>query len=252
MHRAAPVLLLALLPGCAFFQKAKDTFEGLTNPLVALGFVISVEPAPSEDVDLTDAPVQQGTALTVMLADAAQVNDLDEVPVEDADVSLEGAAATEIDVGIYAIEPGPLTWDDGATWDLHVGIGDDLATAAITLPPASTWAPPTSHAPSTDLVVDLTGQDYDSVFVIVIDQDGNLTYSNEPETPREIYDFTHGDAELTVTVPGSEAFPAAGVYLIGVAGMQHTGASDLDEMNTALSTLLAGKMIIHPLPVGTL
>jgi len=252
MYRAGPVLLLALLPGCEFFQKARDTFEGLTNPLVTLGFLISVEPADIEDVDLSEAPVQEGTALTVMLADAANVSDLDTVPVEGADVSCNGADATEIDMGVYAIEPGQLTWVDGATWDLDVRIGDGVATAELTLPPASTWLPPASHAPATDLVVDLTGQEYDSVFVIVIDQDGNLTYSNEPDTAREVYDFTHGAAELTVTVPGAEAFPTAGVYMIGVAGMRHTHAADLDEMNTALSTLLAGKMIVHPLTVGTL
>ena len=50
-------------------------------------------------------------------------------------------------------------------------------------------------------------------------------------------------------MPGAEAFPSDGIYLSGGSGMRHTGASDLDEMNTALSTLLAGKMIVHPLPV---
>ncbi len=244
-----PILLaLALtLPGCAFFGKARDTFDGLVNPLVGLGLLLSVAPSEDEDVDLSNAPVQEGTTFTLMLVDAAHVNDLDQAPVTGAAVSLHGEAASEIEDGTYLIAPGALAYDPGATWELQITRGASEATAQLALPATHDEAPPREHSAGADLIVDLSGEEYDSVLVMVIDPlVGDVTWSNQPETPREVYDFTRGDPELVVTIPGDEAFPDEQPYLVGIAGMNHTGASDLDGMNTIISTLMAGQMVFHP------
>jgi len=257
MRHPAPVLLLLALPGCAFFSKAKDTFEGMTNPLVALGLVVSVQPADSSgNMDLSNSQMQDGTALTAFLADAAKVNDLNNAPVTGADVTCNGATASDLGQGLYGIEPGTLTYQAGATWDVEARIGNGTAAASLTLPQASTWTPPCATGSGStctwtagdDMTVDLSGQDYDSVLVAVMDlNSGDITWSNRPTDARGVYDFTHrSDASLTVTIPGSQAFPSESVYAVGVAGMVHTGASDLVEMNTVLSTFMAGKMLVYP------
>jgi hypothetical protein len=265
MRRAAPLLLLLALPGCAFFSKAKNTFEGLTNPLVGLGFVVSIQPADSSgNMDLSNTQMQDGTVFTGMLADAAKVTDLNNLPVTGADVTCDGATATDLGEGLYGIEPGTLAYQAGATWDVEVRIGNGTAAASLLLPQPSSWTPACGAGSSgslctwttgADMTVDLTGEAYDSVLVMVMDvNSGDVTWSNEPTDARGVYDFTHrSDASLVVTIPGADAFPADSVYAVGVAGMIHTGASDLVEMNTALSTWMAGKMLVYPvstLPVA--
>lgn len=248
MIRSLMLVPLLLLGGCDFFHKVGETFEGLTNPLVGVGMLLAVVPSDNS-VDLEGSDFEPGTGMTVFLADAANADELDQAPVVGAEVSMDGVEADTTGDGLYSIGPqAGLEYADNDTWMLEVMIGDGLATAAIDLPESANFNAPTQHTVGDDLVVDITGQGFDSLLIVVIESTtGDVTFSNEPQTAREFYDFTHrSSGELVVTIPGDEAFPSNNVYWVGVSGMIHTGASDLDEMNTALSTLMSGKMVVYP------
>ena len=103
---------------------------------------------------------------------------------------------------------------------------------------------------NTAVNIDLTGQEFDSALVIVMLADGGVTYSNQPDGIREFYDFTHGSELVTTVEIPAEAFPSNGVYAIGVAGLTHTVAEDLTEMNTALTSIMAGKMVFETATIG--
>lgn len=247
MKRLLAVGLCLGLPGCAFFQKVEDVFEGLTNPLVGLGMVLGVEPAGGADLEGT--AYEEGVFASVFLADAANVDQIEEAPVTGAEVSIQSVPALDTGTGLYSIIPTDgLAYQEEVTWRVRVEIGGGVATANLELPAAVDFDPPTTHTAGSDLEVDASGQPFDSLLVVVLEaESGDVTWSNEPETAREFYDFTHRSTdELVVTIPGDEAFPNESGYLVGVAGMNHTGASDLHGMNTALSTLMAGKMVISP------
>ena len=47
-----------------------------------------------------------------------------------------------------------------------------------------------------------------------------------------------------VVIPGA-AFPESGVYAVGVAGMHVGETEDYEEVNTALSSFLAGEMSFY-------
>ena len=48
----------------------------------------------------------------------------------------------------------------------------------------------------------------------------------------------------TFEIPGT-AFPGDSVYAVGVAGVVHTTGDQLDNMNTALSTIMTGDMKVY-------
>ncbi|MBW2253332.1 MAG: hypothetical protein JRI25_01890 [Deltaproteobacteria bacterium] len=248
MMRFLAVGLCLGLSACDFFEEVRDVFEGLTNPLVSLGMVLGVEPSGGADLEGTD--YEEGVLASVFLADAGNVNQIDQAPVTGAEVSIQSVAAFDTSTGLYTILPTDgLSYQEEATWRLRIEIGDGAATANLHLPAAASFAPPTQHTAGADLEVDVSGQDFHSLLVVVLEaESGDVTWSNEPETAREFYDFTHGSTEeLAVTIPGDEAFPNQSAYVVGVAGMKHTGASDLTRMNTALSTLMVGKMVMSPI-----
>lgn len=251
MRRTLCLALCLTLSGCAFFRDVGETLEGLTNPLVSLGMLLAVEPPSTDEVDLSGTDYEDGTAFTVFLADAAQVDEIEEAPVLGAQVVLQDVEAVETGGGSYTVAPGALDYAAGSTWTAEIHLGGDVATADVPLPEPVDWEAPASHPAGADLEVTTTG-DYDSLLVVVLASDGSVTWDNRPETPREIYDFTHGsDDDLSVTIPGDEAFVEEDLYFVGAAGMVHTGSSDLSGMNTALSTLMSGKMVLQPVSTLT-
>ncbi|MCB9675994.1 MAG: hypothetical protein H6737_12800 [Alphaproteobacteria bacterium] len=262
------MLALLALTGCDALNKAKDTIDGLLDPVVVEGIVLGVEPPQSQELQdlLTGSEFDSGTTATIFMADAKEVQEIENAPISGANVTLTGpgvnATVSEIDSGIYVMTPAdqPVEYASGDTWELKVvrSSGDQTATstAQILLPePADFTAQiPQQHQNNTPITLDFTGLPYDSALVVVVDDGGNVTYSNEPSTIKEVYDFTHGQSTLgVITIPG-EAFPADGVYAVGVAGMVNTDAADLDEMNTGLSSIVSGLMKMYavntyPLPI---
>ncbi len=248
MNRWAYVGVICLpLMGCDIFKKVKDTVEGATNPLVVEGMVLGVEANEDTDsFDLSDTPYGEGTSLTSFLAEADSVANLSEAPVAGASLMLEGVAATETVAGSYNIAPGTLEYVEGAEWVLEATIEDELSTVTLALPPESGVAVPEVHDADTAMTLDFSGEGVHAALIVVMSTDGEVTWSNQPSTITEFYDFSHGaDTATTVEIP-AEAFPSEALYAVGVAGMMHTTADSFDNVNTVLSSVVAGKMVFSP------
>jgi hypothetical protein len=253
------ILLLAVVAtGCTAVDKAKDAVEGATETTVIQASVLAVQdpqdPTIQSLISLT--PFAPGTSETVFLADASSPDSLEDSPIEGATASLEGVALQETGGGTYALDPikGPA-YDVGATWTTTVDIGDGTArTAKVVLPPAADPLPtaPTSlgavsHAAGQPLTVDV-GAAFASSVVALIAPDGSVAFTNNPETIGDLYESTKSDTALPVEIPGS-AFADSGIYALGVAGLAHTKADDLDGFNTIISKLRAGEMVWTPISV---
>lgn len=235
---------LLFLTGC-------NLISDLTNPLVGLGIVLDVDRLGAPNTDLSGlSGFDEGLGAQVFLADATEVNDLDNALVTGATVTLEQEPLTESASGSYTLASSNLTYDEGAEWDVSAQVGSDTAKARLTLPPAPDYSLPASHSTGSELTLDLSGQGFDSLLVVVIDDSGSLTYSNQPQTAREIYNFTHGSTNTnTFSIPGS-AFAQNGAYAVGVGGMNTTSSGDLDGMNSILSSFVSGVLVFKPMVVG--
>jgi len=184
------------------------------------------------------------------LAEAGNVANLENAPIGGAPVTLQDVDAPEQQAGAYAIAPGPLSYEANADWTLSVDLNGDLASAVVSLPPPATPDLPTLHSENTPIEFDLTADEYDGVLVVVVDFNGEITYDSRPADIREVYDLARGGPVTTVQIPGT-AFPAAGAYAIGVAGLRTTtGRNDIEGINTVLTTMMAGQMVFEPIGVG--
>lgn len=243
--------LLSLL-GCDAFDKATETFEGLTDTLVTQGFILGVQ-APDDPLItpfLEGSDFEIGTAVTVFLADASDVTDLDNAPVANGSVQVDGNAAkvaSNEGGGLYFIDPSDdtLQYQAGSNWTVWVDTGgEELGSIVHTLPPTANVSVPAQWTPNTAMNLSIAGQGFDNVLVVVLDDAGSLTYSNEPVSIQEIYDFSTGGGVDEIALPGS-AFPGEGVFAVGIAGMTNSESQNTFNMNTALSSLMAGEMVFH-------
>ncbi len=240
--------IAALLPlgSCDLFSNAQDLFDGLANPLVGLATVIAIE--EPDEVELSSTGFEPGTTVTMFLADASNVNDLDQTPVTGATVSVGNVDASEATDGVYTILPtAGLAYVDNASWSIDVLVGEDAAGATIELPEAAAFTVPTEHTIGEPVTLDLAGQGFDAfVGVVIAVSTGEVTWSNEPEDIGDVYNMTHGSGEVgEIIIPG-EAFATEDAFLIGVAGLRNTESAGIDNMNTALSTVTAGKLVFEP------
>ncbi len=235
------------LAGCDAFDSTRDAIDGLTNPSIALGLVIAVD--EPEEADLSSTDLEVGTAFSLFLGDASSAADIENAPINNATVTLEGVQTDDPTEGVYLITPDRgLVYEDGATWQVAMSLPSGEASATLELPIAPDFDPITEQTAGTGVSIDLTGQGYNAVVVVVIEaSSGDLTYSTEPQTAREVYDLTRGNDEVTgIEVPG-EAFPSENeVYVLGIAGLNHANGADVDGVNSLLSSVSAGKMVFQP------
>jgi hypothetical protein len=251
MHR------LALIPVALMTLIACDAFKGATNPLVSQGLILGIEAPESDQIDLSGTDYDEGTAASIFLADAKSVDDLDNAPIEGADVAIRGpgdmGSVEVVDAGggLYTVLPsdGTLDYQDGADWTVvaQEDPAADQGKANVHLPPGPNVNVTQQHDAGQPVHLDLAGQGFTAVIAVVVDvETGEVTFSNEPKDIKAIYDFTRGNDEVpSFDVPGT-AFPDHKAYALGVAGMQHTQAEDLDGMNTLLTSVMAGKMRMFP------
>ncbi len=239
---------IALLIPLVACDKIVDVYDGVTAPIVTQGLVLGIEPPPSE-VDLTGSDFASGASATVFLASAEEAQNIENAPIDDGDVSLSGGnlaslQATNLGDGAYQVGPDPaLEYQDNATWTLTAETTNDTSTADVTLPAAANFTFDQNHTASQPITLDVSGQGFTDILIVVMDNaSGDSTYDNRPQGIRELYDRSRNNTPLTtVEIPGS-AFPDQSVYAIGVAGLTHTTADDLEFMNTLLSSISAGKM----------
>lgn len=254
--RFLPVVFLGLT-SCAWLDSAqqtvedvKDAIEGMTNPLVFQGLVLGAEEPSNPDIAdvLLEAGAEQGTVVNVFLADAASLDEVESAPVVSATVEVvtdDGVVQAPGDGnGLYSVEPGEdgATYADDGRWTVEVSIGEMFSTIAMDLPAAADVSVPELHDPLTPMDLDMTGQGFGAALVLVMDQNGVVTHTNEPQGVSDVIDLSQGGEDLTVYSIPADAFPDESLYVIGVAGLGHSLGEDVDNMNTLLSSLMAGKM----------
>ena len=245
---------------CEAVKDVKDKIAGLLNPLVGQGIVLGIEAPDSDLIDLSTTKYKEGTSVNIFLADAKELDDMENAPVSGADVVVDGNIEVSVDEGatdgLYAINPGDtdLAYTDNQEWTVTITRtpeeGDAIvSTVNMALPVGADLVVPATHEANTDLVVNFPAG-FHAALIVVLDANGSITYSNEPQDIKGVYDFATGDDEITEeTIPGT-AFPGDSAYLVGVAPMVHTLAEDIDSMNTALSKFFTGKMSFYATVVG--
>lgn len=248
------------LLGCEAIDDAKDAVDGATETTIVQASILSVQDPqdPTLGPLIANSPFAPGTTATAFLADASSPTEMEDSPVAGAAVDVEGVTLDEKEDGAYAFTPdrGPR-YAAGSSWVLSVDRGDDAGerTAVVELPAAAADAlnatgvgGSVEHTANTALTIDLTGRGYASSIIAVIGPDGDLEYSNNPESLMDLYEAMQSDEAGSFEIPAT-AFADTGLYAVGVAGLQHTTAEDLDGFNTVISKVRAGEMVFWPVNV---
>jgi hypothetical protein len=249
---------LLLLPGCDLLEDARDELTGLTNPLVGQAMVIGIAEPENELVAaaLENTDWDMGVFSQVFLADATSADDLSNAPVGGANVNLVvgGNAAVRLqenESGSYsATNDDGLVYQVGANVEISVKLEGGPAKMNGLLPQAPTVAIPAQQNKGAKMVVDLSDGNFNAVLGVVFDAEtSDVVWSNEPTTPEEIYDFGHSsDLVTSLEIPGA-TFSKAGIYAVGIAGLVNGEASEFDNVNSLLSSFMAGKMTINAVTV---
>ena len=248
-----PVLLACGV--VAELEKVKDTIEGLTNPMVVEVIVLGLEEPEHEGLAaaLEAGEVELGTSVAVFVADSDSSEEVNENTIDDATVEVETddatlAAAHDAATGAYLVEPGDgAVYTAGSTWHIRVEQGDAVAELNGELPESLEVTVPEEHEPATDLVLNLNGSDHDSALAMVVDLNGEVTWTNQPETAEDYLSWLLDETPLTTLTIPAEAFPDPSFYVVGLAGLKHSkGADHVSGANSLLSAMMAGKMHFYP------
>lgn len=252
MTKAGLILPALALSGCAQLSEWQEKFEGYTNPLVAQAMFIGVAEPESAFIDLSGTDFGSGAAVQVFLADASNVNDLENAPVSGGAVQVRvgGGPALplyEEDAGAYrATGVEGLDYVAGEDTDLSIAINGQQGGATGTLPEAADldvdW-----YQDGTDLAIDLSDHSFDTVLGVVIDMvSGELVWTNEPTDISELYEMTHASEPVKrLVIPGA-VLSRESVYAVGVAGMMVTAEEALEGINLALSSYMQGQLVFSP------
>ena len=182
-----------------------------------------------------------------------------EAPISGAIVDLQvgssGALELEesLDGAYVATSADGLVYTTGQEASVSITIGESFSTLAISLPQAVEATVNAAWESNSPMTVDL-GRGYDGALGVVIDvASAEVTWDNRPSGIQEIYDFTHGDGEVTeLSIPAS-AFPGPSVYAVGIAGVDNADPETFENVNTLLTSFVAGKVRFYgvstiPLP----
>lgn len=244
------MLLVPMMLGCADFNKLKNTVDGVTNPLVMVGAFLGIEQPSDPNMNMDGTEFSGSAVVTTVLADASSVAEMADNPVGGASATLRSDSngtvdLVEGDAGDYqASSDDGLVYTEGESVKIAVD-WDGVHSASIDSPRPAAFSTPQSHTRGEGVIVDLSGQDYDSVFVVVYDVlNQEITFDNRPTDIVAIYDWTHGVGTIRVEIPG-DAFGAESIYGLGVAGLRHSEAEDFTDTNTLLSTFASGKFTFN-------
>jgi hypothetical protein len=249
---------LLLLPGCDLLEDARDELTDLTNPLVGQAMVIGIAEPENELVAaaLENTDWNMGVFAQVFLADATSADDLSKAPVGGATVNIvvggnEAIRLVENESGSYsASNEDGLVYQVGADVEVSVKMEGGPAMMDGQLPQAPDVELPAQQNKGAKMVVNLSGGNFNAVLGVVFDAEtSEVVWSNEPTTPEELYDFGHSNEFVTsLEIPGV-TFSKAGIYAVGIAGLVNGEADEFDNVNTLLSSFMAGKMSIGAVTV---
>lgn len=239
--------IILSMTGCTEIAKLQEDIAAITNEFVIAGVILGTEDFQSDLVDMDAVEMGMGASQLFLASAMAGSSDLDPNPVTRANPMLDSnsndqLAYTEEGSGFYSLlaEDG-LTYVDNEVVSISVD-SDGAHAISTTLPLAADYDIADSQVANTDLVIDLTGQGFDSYLVAVTRfPGGEVVYSNEPNEFADIYHLANPtDALTTVTIPGA-TFAEQGVYVVALAALVSTDSTQMDNVNVVLSSLLAGK-----------
>jgi hypothetical protein len=248
------LVLPVLFTGCGITEeidKLQDDIGKLTNDFVVSSFYVGAEEFEYAGVNIADVEGLQDVQSVVYLATADVSGETDPLPLSRAEVSVttldvNGVAYTEPDPGFYYNNAdGGLLYTPNETITIDATHEAMPHSISVMAPPSAEFDAPEEHPNNIDMVIDISGQGFDSALVgVAIFPAAEMVYSNEPTTFQELYDLAHpeeaGSAE-TVVIPG-ETFAEDGIYLISVGGVYSANTVDMTDINTAFSSLLAAQM----------
>lgn len=251
-------LLLCLpLAGCSLVDQVKDKISPYTETTALQGLVLNI--TQPDDSALRDALAEvedwePGLArATVFGANAAEVADLENAPIEGASVVLRSDSLGKVE--LVETEPGRYdndTLDYPHGEELEVTLDDGRAHKASTLAAGGLkdLDIPSTSEKNRKIVVDATGESVDALLVVLIDADsGRVLYDSTPKDVQAMYEFAHGDGSLEVELSG-DLFAEDGLYAVGVAGLKRASEGTFVEINALLSTFMAGEVVFYPVRVG--
>jgi len=250
MKPIIPILILSAVTACDAVDKLREDFEDITNQFVLSGFVIGAEDFEHELIDMDLAGEMSIARSQVFLAEA-QIggNEMEPAPVTRASVSLQSTsngdlAFTEDGDGFYSV--GTLdgfSYSPNETVTISADNGE-VHTIAVDTPAAASFDVADNHSLNTEMVIDLSGQGFDAYLIAVTAfPSGEVVYSNEPSSFADIYSLAYGsDTEVTDVIIPAEAFAEESVYLISLSALMNTEGDSMTNMNTALSSMLAGQI----------
>jgi hypothetical protein len=260
LRTIAITTVAAGLSGCGAVTRIGDKIVGLTNPVLVGGLIVGTR--LPDDPDLAEAleanGVTERTDIRLAVADALELQDVEEALITDAILTLDAPDAVPLVPGDddwygLAAPPGPA-YVAGETWTLSAELSDRVlpGTVSIPLPEGTAAVLPDVQPPRDALTIDLSGQGYDFAFAAVYDVAGEPLWTNEPAGNDAIVDFVlpGGDPVDEVVLPG-EAFPEDGVVIVGIAGMQRAPVEGIEGLNEALTAVLAGELQLEPVVVGS-
>ncbi len=227
---------------------------GLTEPLVVQGAFLGLVEPDSEDIDLSETDFDQGSALTVFVADAKSLADIEGAGVEgvEGQVRVGDTPAVELSAGdaegqYTAYGDQGLTYVTWAEAVLTLEVEGRTSGLVFELPEAAYVDVPEQGVFGQDLPIDMSGDDYEQVLATVINtRSGRVTWSNEPQGLSEWHEFTSAESATSFLIPAEAFTEPDAVFAVGVAGLRMADPADFDEVNTALSGMQAGQLEFSP------
>lgn len=197
--RVIPLLLVlaAVLAACAPVTRIGDKIVGLTNPVLVGGLVLGTRPPQDEGLRsaLELAGVTGFTEVRLVVADALELQDVEQALVTDAGVTLQTPEpfpmASEPD-GWYRIgDADAPSYAVGGTWRISADLPDRVlpGTVDVDLPDVAELEFDPERDPQEDFTLDLAGQGFDYAFAAVYDLEGTERFTTAPTTNDEIVDL---------------------------------------------------------------
>jgi len=238
-----------LTTGCGRLADLRDKVAELTNDFLAEGLVTGV--VPPEDPALAEAlagtELGSGAVASLFLNTMGGTANFG-APINDATVAAYGegferAGLLGIGGGEYrATGEDGLLYVSGGEVEVMVDEPGGRHWLRATLPMAPRLNLPDTLAPGAVLPINAEGQGFDGLLITVVSiLTGEVTYSSEPSTVNELYDITRGESGILALDLPASAFPAEGAYGVGVAGLLAADVERFEDVNPALTNLLAGQ-----------
>ena len=253
--------LAVTLGGCGLIGDVQEVVEGVTHPVVVGGLILDVVPPsqPAVQTLLEASGYAPGVSAELWVVEAVMNGTWEDYVLNGTEVHLHEQVshrAKRVGPGNYSVsDTSDMVYDPGEMWSVTAASDTlyDVAEVSVDLPQPLPVAVPATHRLRQDLTLtfDLPPHSYDSLLVVVIGPDGEVTYDNQPtqQFGEEFYLFARRGFQREWTIPAG-AFGFEGVHAIGIAGLMTNSPEDVFWANTLFSTLMAGQMQFYAVDIA--